>query len=39
MKLGAVLGHTLTLHAEGEDAEEALRTLTELVQRKFDEEE
>jgi phosphotransferase system HPr (HPr) family protein len=39
MKLGAVLGHILTLHAEGEDAEEALRTLTELVQRKFDEEE
>ena len=39
LKLGAGLGHTLVLHAEGEDAETALRTLTELVERKFDEEE
>lgn len=38
LKLGAVLGNTLVLHAEGEDAETALRTLTELVERKFDEE-
>lgn len=39
LKLGAVQGETLTLHAEGIDAEEALRVLHELVQRKFDEEE
>jgi phosphotransferase system HPr (HPr) family protein len=39
LKLGAGLGNTLVLHAEGEDAEEALRTLTGLVERKFDEEE
>jgi phosphotransferase system HPr (HPr) family protein len=39
LKLGAVLGDTLVVHAEGEDAEEALNTLTELVHRKFGEEE
>src|SRR5579864_5516507 len=39
LKLGAALGDTLKLHAEGEDAEEALRALTELVERKFDEDE
>lgn len=39
LKLGAVLGNTLVLRAEGEDAEKAVRTLAELVQRKFDEEE
>lgn len=39
LKLGAVLGDTLVVRAEGEDAEEALNTLTELVRRKFDEEE
>lgn len=39
LKLGAALGDTITLHAEGEDAEEALKTLTDLVNRKFDEEE
>jgi phosphotransferase system HPr (HPr) family protein len=39
LKLGAVQGNTILLRAEGEDAEEALRTLTELVERKFDEEE
>jgi phosphotransferase system HPr (HPr) family protein len=39
LKLGAGLGNTLVLHAEGEDAQEALRTLTELVERKFDEKE
>ena len=37
LKLGAVLGDTITLHADGEDAEEALQTLVELIQRKFDE--
>ncbi|HLI09306.1 MAG TPA: HPr family phosphocarrier protein [Ktedonobacteraceae bacterium] len=39
LKLGAVLGDALVLRAEGEDAEEAVKTLTELVDRKFDEEE
>lgn len=39
LKLGAVLGNMLLMQAEGEDAEEAITTLTELVQRKFDEEE
>src|SRR6266446_10393842 len=39
LKLGAALGDTLVVHAEGEDAGEALNTLTELVHRKFDEEE
>jgi phosphocarrier protein HPr len=37
LKLGAVLGDTITLRAEGEDAEEALKTLIDLVNRKFDE--
>jgi len=39
LKLGAVLGDTLVLRAEGEDAELAMSALTELVGRKFDEEE
>ncbi len=39
LKLGVVLGDTITLRAEGEDAEEAVKTLTSLVDRKFDEEE
>ena len=39
LKLGAVLGDTLILSAEGEDAEKAVSALTELVHRKFDEEE
>lgn len=39
LKLGAVLGDSLVVRAEGEDAEEAVKTLTELVDRKFDEEE
>lgn len=39
LKLGASMGSTLVLHAEGEDAEEAISSLTELVNRKFDEEE
>jgi phosphotransferase system HPr (HPr) family protein len=39
LKLGAELGDPLVLYAEGEDAEEALKTLSELVLRKFDEEE
>jgi len=39
LKLGVVLGDTITLHADGEDAEKALQALVELIQRKFDEEE
>ncbi|HYK86035.1 MAG TPA: HPr family phosphocarrier protein [Ktedonobacteraceae bacterium] len=39
LKLGASMGSILVLHAEGEDAEEAISSLTELVNRKFDEEE
>lgn len=39
LKLGAALGDTIVLHAEGDDAEQALETLTELARRKFDEEE
>jgi len=39
LKLGAILGDTLVIRAEGEDAEEAMHTLVELVHRKFDEEE
>ena len=39
LKLSASQGDTLLLHAEGEDAEEAIHTLTNLIERKFDEEE
>lgn len=39
LKLGAVKGDTLTLCADGEDAEVALQTLKDLILRKFDEEE
>lgn len=39
LKLGAIQGNTLRLYAEGQDAQEALQALTQLVQRKFDEEE
>jgi phosphotransferase system HPr (HPr) family protein len=39
LKLGAASGDTLHIHAEGEDAEEAVKMLIDLVQRKFDEEE
>jgi phosphotransferase system HPr (HPr) family protein len=38
LKLGASCGDTITFWAEGEDAEEALKALVDLVQRKFDEE-
>jgi len=38
LTLGAVLGDTITLHAEGEDAEEALKVLVDLVNQKFYEE-
>ncbi len=39
LKLGAALGDTIVLRVEGEDAEEAVKTLADLVNRKFDEEE
>ena len=39
LKLGAVMGDTLLLRAEGEDAEKALDALTNLTLRKFDEQE
>lgn len=39
LKLGVARGDTLVLHAEGEDAEQAVETLTSLARRKFDEEE
>ena len=39
LKLGAVMGDTLLLRAEGEDAEKALDALTNLALRKFDEQE
>lgn len=38
LKLGAIKGDTLQLRAEGDDAQNAMNTLVELVQRKFDEE-
>ncbi len=38
LMLGAVQGDMLVMRAEGDDAEEALSTLAELVRRKFDEE-
>ena len=39
LKLGAALGDTIVLHAEGDDAEQAVETLTDLAHRKFDDEE
>jgi phosphotransferase system HPr (HPr) family protein len=39
LKLGVGAGDALHIHAEGEDAEAAIQMLTELIQRKFDEEE
>ena len=38
MSLGAGQGRQLVLKAEGEDAEEALKTLAELINSKFGEE-
>lgn len=39
MKLGVSMGDSIVVQAEGEDAEQAIAALTELVQRNFDEEE
>ena len=38
LKLGAALGDTLVLRVEGEDAKQAIDSITDLVHRKFDEE-
>jgi phosphotransferase system HPr (HPr) family protein len=37
LKLGAIRGETIVVRAEGEDAEEAVKTLSDLVNRKFEE--
>ena len=39
MKLGATVGATIVVRAEGEDAEQAIAALTDLARRNFDEEE
>lgn len=39
LTLGAVCGDTIQLHAEGEDAQQAITALSDLVQQKFHEEE
>jgi len=39
MTLGATVGSTIVVRAEGEDAEQAVVALTDLVRRNFDEEE
>jgi phosphotransferase system HPr (HPr) family protein len=39
LQLGARMGSTLVVRAEGEDAEQALTALSSLIERKFDEEE
>jgi phosphocarrier protein HPr len=38
LKLGASMGATLTIHADGEDANEAIKALVRLIERKFGEE-
>lgn len=38
LRLGARQGHDLTIRAEGPDADVALRDVTELIERGFDEE-
>ena len=37
MMLGAAMGDTITIHVQGEQAEEALRKLTSLVEERFGE--
>lgn len=39
MKLGVSMGDTIIVQAEGEDAEQAIAALEDLVRRNFDEEE
>ena len=38
MMLGAAMGDSITIHVEGDDAEEALAKLVELVEDRFGEE-
>lgn len=38
MMLGAAMGDTIVIHVEGEDSEEVLAKLVELVQERFGEE-
>jgi phosphocarrier protein HPr len=38
MMLGAAIGDTVTIHVEGDGADEALRKLVELVEERFGEE-
>ncbi len=38
MMLGAAMGDNITIHVEGEDAEDALDTLATLVEERFGEE-
>ena len=38
MMLGAAMGDTITIHAEGDGAENAVAALAELVERRFGEE-
>jgi phosphocarrier protein HPr len=38
MMLGAAMGDTILIHVEGDDAEEALAKLVELVEERFGEE-
>ena len=37
MMLGAAMGDTIVIHADGEDAESAMATLVELVESRFGE--
>ncbi|RLG50173.1 MAG: phosphocarrier protein HPr [Thermoproteota archaeon] len=39
LSLGAEYGHTITITADGPDAEEAVNTLVSLIENKFGEEE
>lgn len=39
LKLGAAMGDVLHIQADGDDAEEAVKALSELIRRKFDEKE
>ena len=38
MMLGAAVGDTITIHVEGDDADEALKQLVALVEERFGEE-
>jgi phosphocarrier protein HPr len=38
MMLGAAMGDTILIHVEGDSADDALRRLVELVEKRFGEE-